>query len=418
LFWSERSEIATSPETLTVTPPRRQKVGIVSTFDRLCGIASYAKVLVDQISDFCDVEVLRLDPDLLQDKTPRGIAAGDAHIHDLIRRFEDFDIINVHVEHGLYGATRKVIFQRLRWIFEAAPALCLTIHWLVPKPETSLRALINAGLKRDLARIGKLIDQPGNYALMGRKLYALVKAEQARKPVSIIVHTRRDRLRMIGEYGLERVYDHPLTYLAPEDVAAIHTRADRARFPLLRDLPKNTVIIGVFGFLSPYKGVEIAIRAIRHLPPEYHLAIFGGTHSNTGTSEGKLTPYAQLLRDEATASPDLKGRVHFCGSQDDQAFLSAMAISDCIVMPYLEVGLSSSGPISQAIELGARVVASRTRAFTGLADYYPDRIEFFEIGDERALAATILAPVPFKDEGPAERLARSQSIYRAALALL
>ena len=118
-----------------MTSPRRQKVGIVSTFDRLCGIASYAKVLIGQISDFCDVEVLRLDPDLLQDTSPSGTAAGDAHIRDIIHRFQNFDVINVHVEHGLYGTKRAAIFQRLQWIFEAAPALCLTIHWLVPKPD-------------------------------------------------------------------------------------------------------------------------------------------------------------------------------------------------------------------------------------------------------------------------------------------
>jgi hypothetical protein len=51
---------------------------------------------------------------------------------------------------------------------------------------------------------------------------------------------------------------------------------------------------------------------------------------------------------------------------DEREFLRGMAICDAVVFPYLEVGQSSSGPISQALELGCRVIASRTHTFFGI----------------------------------------------------
>jgi len=68
-----------------------------------------------------------------------------------------------------------------------------------------------------------------------------------------------------------------------------------------------------------------------------------------------------------------------------------MAICDPVVFPYLEVGQSSSGPISQALELGCRVIASRTHTFLQFGKYHKDMIEYFDIGNHLELAARILA---------------------------
>ncbi len=57
------------------------------------------------------------------------------------------------------------------------------------------------------------------------------------------------------------------------------------------------------------------------------------------------------MRDLLIKHPkDLSDRIHFLGPQTDADFPSAMAISDAVVFAYLEVGQSSSGPISQALE--------------------------------------------------------------------
>src|SRR5213078_1076432 len=74
---------------------------------------------------------------------------------------------------------------------------------------------------------------------------------------------------------------------------------------------------------------------------------------------------------------ELSARIHFMGALDEADFLAGMAICDAVVFPYLEVGQSSSGPISQALELGCRIIASRTRTFLDFAEYHRIRDRVF-----------------------------------------
>jgi hypothetical protein len=83
--------------------------------------------------------------------------------------------------------------------------------------------------------------------------------------------------------------------------------------------------------------------------------------------------------------------VHLMGALEHADFLAGMAMCDVVVFPYLEVGQSSSGPISQAVELGCRIIASRTHNFLEFAAYHPDTIEFFDIGNHLELAERIAA---------------------------
>src|SRR6202007_3304369 len=93
------------------------------------------------------------------------------------------------------------------------------------------------------------------------------------------------------------------------------------------------------------------------------------------------------MRDLLIEHPkDLSDRIHFLGPQSDADFLSGMAICDAVVFPYLEVGQSSSGPISQALELGCRIIASRTHTFLEFAEYHKAAVEFFDIGNHLELA--------------------------------
>ena len=93
-----------------------------------------------------------------------------------------------------------------------------------------------------------------------------------------------------------------------------------------------------------------------------------------------------------------------------------MAICDAVVFPYLEVGQSSSGPISQALELGCRIIASRTHTFLQFGRYHQDMIEFFDIGNHLELAAQILARPEFDATARclAFNTATNKAIYLAA----
>ena len=248
--------------------------------------------------------------------------------------------------------------------------------------------------------------------------------------------------------GLDRVFDHPLAFLASDRAEEINHQAKRRSFPLLDRLPDKARLIGLFGFLNNYKGFGSVIRALNHLPGDHHLLIFGGTHPNEIQSFQPIHPYvASLLQDgnvDATlydqilASPtrgvnlaldiekhladlvsahprDLSERIHFMGALDDAEFLTGMAICDAVVFPYLEVGQSASGPISQALELGCRIIASRTHTFLQFAAYHPNKIEFFDIGNHLELAARIAArPQYTRREAPAFDVETNKAVYLAA----
>jgi len=164
----------------------------------------------------------------------------------------------------------------------------------------------------------------------------------------------------------------------------VRLRASRRDFPILDRIPARAKLVGVFGFLNNYKGLNTAIRALRHLPEDHHLLIFGAIHPNEIAAGRPIHPHLASVFDEAyvDATPydqistgrsdgsvrltveadrglaaligphprDVSARIHFMGAATDDDFLCGMASCDVVVFPYLEVGQSSSGPISQALE--------------------------------------------------------------------
>jgi len=233
-------------------------------------------------------------------------------------------------------------------------------------------------------------------------------------------------------------------------VADIRRVASRKRFPVLDDVPAAGRLIGVFGFLGRYKGFDTVVRALHHLPKDHHLLIFGGVHPNEIKPHQPIDPVVSSLFDagyvdtsvaerilsngEGTAPAvsvavdnsmrdlliehpkDLSDRIHFMGAQSDIDFLAGMAICDAVVFPYLEVGQSSSGPISQALELGCRVIASRTHTFIQLSRYHHNLIEFFDIGNHLELAGRVRARPQFerREHLPAFNVETNKAVYLAA----
>ncbi|MGH7045311.1 MAG: hypothetical protein ACREE2_02835 [Stellaceae bacterium] len=123
------------------------------------------------------------------------------------------------------------------------------------------------------------------------------------------------------------------------------------------------------------------------------------------------------MRDLLIGHPkDLSERIHFLGATSDAEFLSGMAICDTVVFPYLEVGQSSSGPISQALELGSRVIASRTHTFLQFGRYHKNAIEYFDIGNHLELAARIVArrQYPPRQQPLAYNIETNKAVYLAA----
>jgi glycosyltransferase involved in cell wall biosynthesis len=399
-----------------------RRLAIVSTRNKLCGIAAYTKALEHQLADVFDIAVFDLDQYLLRGRHARVRALGDRHIQEICHAIAGFDVVNLQLEYGTLGRTAKDIERRFRWLIDAAPRLSVTFHTLYRPP---LFPLADFGKKivtlkwREAADIKSFFSR---HTRLSTGIAKHLRRAQSQKPVSVIVHNRRDGSDARHLYGFDKVFDHPLSFLSADEANAILAGATRRNFTQLDRLPAEVTLIGVFGFLNDYKGFGTAVRALRHLPDHCHLLIFGGVHPNEISAHTQIHPYLASLLDDAYVDAvlydqmrgtaglglnldieqhfanlfgkhprDLSGRLHFMGSLDDSDFYAGMAICDVVVLPYLEVGQSSSGPISQAVELGCRVIASRTHTFLEFARYHPETIEFFDIGNHLELAERITA---------------------------
>jgi glycosyltransferase involved in cell wall biosynthesis len=406
-------------------PARRERLAIVSTSSRLCGIAAYTAALRRQLSEAFDVTVFDLNQYLLRSTHRRVRNLADQHIRDICRGIAEFDAVNLQLEHGTLGQHPTDIYRRFCSLAAAAPRLSVTFHTLLTPPRFDSANFTKAVLRFQLRAAARIHAGYRRHRLLSRGLARHLLRIQRSKTVSAIVHNRRDLYDAKYLYGIGNVFDHPLAFLGSAEADSIRTRASRHALPILDALPADAVLIGVFGFLNEYKGFGTAIEALHHLPPNHHLLIFGGIHPNEITARQPIHPYiSSLFRDayigttvydrismprEASAPAlvlgpdrslsellgahprDLSRRIHFMGALDDREFLTGMAVCDAVVFPYLEVGQSASGPISQALELGCRIIASCTRTFLEFAEYHRDAIEFFDIGNHLELAERVLA---------------------------
>jgi glycosyltransferase involved in cell wall biosynthesis len=421
-----------SPEpvgSLAVLAPRRERLALVSSRSKLCGVAAYTAALDRHLADLFDVTVFDLDQYMLRNRHPRVRKLADRHIREICAAIADFDTVNLQFEYGMLGPRSADICRRFSWLVEVAPRLSVTFHTV--KRPTPLPAFdfLKAILTGKWRTAGDIYAERTRNKRLSLGIARLLRRAQRRKPVSIVVHNRRDRREIEQVHGVENVFDHPLAFLSSAEADAVASQAKRRRFPLLDPLTSDDRLIGVFGFLNDYKGFETVVRALYHLPKTYHLLIFGGTHPNEIAPHRPIHPYLLSLLGaahvEATPLPhtqdsehprDLSSRVHFMGALDDADFLAGMAICDVVIFPYLEVGQSASGPISQAVELGKRIIATRTHTFIEFAEYHPDAIEFFEIGNHLELANRIVARPQFagRRNRPRYNVETNKAVYLAA----
>ncbi len=401
-----------------ITKPR---LAIVSTYDEMCGIAGYTRALEQQLSAHADVTVFDLDQYLLRSPHNRVQRLADLHIKDIASQLRDFESVNIQLEYGTLGRTTSQIVRRFRRLVRAAPAVSITFHTILGHDQLDWQGIGKALIRGRLFRALGIFGGYCRNRELASQTYRFLRSQQRMKPVNIIVHNKRDGRLLHDVFRLRNVDHHPLSFISPAQADAIRRTTTRRQFPMLATLPPDAKLIGSFGFLSPYKGFETALRALHYLPDDHHLLIFGGIHPQGIKRELQIDPYIQTLMDEAhigesildtvaeKGSPltlnldgaskdllsrhpgDLQHRLHFMGVHNDESFMRAMALCDAVVLPYLEVGQSSSGPIAMAMEMGCRVLASRTLTFLQYARYHPDQVEFFDIGNYAELAGLIRA---------------------------
>ncbi|KAB0644829.1 hypothetical protein [Burkholderia latens] len=403
----------------------KPRLAIISTHDDLCGIASYARALVRQLSPNFDIVVFDLDQYIFRHTSRYVRKMADKEIERICKEIREFDCVNIQLEHGIFGKNKRDAYKRICKVISAAPALSITFHTVFDGAAVDWKAV-----RQELGRFNVYaawsiaMGSRFENTLLGAGVYQAIRRAQRTKKVSVVVHTKRDHRTLRVIERIKNVYDHPLAYYSRDEAAEYARAARRDEFPLLKNCGEDVVLLGCFGFTGTYKGIDTALRALHLLPENYHLAIFGGVHPEAIQRGVALDPYvAELLQ---IVSPgrswldDVKGesakavnlnasisellqladtphvkdishRTHFMGPMTDDEMPRAMEICDAVLLPYLEVGQSASGPMSMAVNLNRPVIATRTKTFLQFCRYYPGRVSLFDIGNYLQLSQIIRA---------------------------
>ena len=107
---------------------------------------------------------------------------------------------------------------------------------------------------------------------------------------------------------MRNVYDHPLSFLSAGRGSGVRRTASREISPS-STRSRHAKLIGVFGFLGRYKGFDTVVRALHHLPKEYHLLIFGGVHPNEIKPHQPIDPVVSSLFDAGYVDTSVAERI-------------------------------------------------------------------------------------------------------------
>lgn len=383
-----------------------KKLLIITSWETNCGIAAFAETVKSVLDPVFDIEIGVLDQFILKGRDKALVQAGDRLIAELVERAKQFDAVNFQWEPGLLGSTKTTITRRFRRIVANIPGLLVTVHTVVPNARKSMLDIWR------MARRNGLINTVRDLAndRHDRKTVNLLLAASRKNNLQLIVHTKRELRYFREALGVQGVHDHPLSLIRKEWSRTLAADAARMRKSLVRDFGKK-VFIGFSGFLGGVKGVDVAVQALRYLPDNYTLLIFGGVHPSAINAGEAISPVVKQIMDRVHPAPpavanarteilpSLTDRVKFMGIPTDYQFAVNIAACDVNVFPYVEVGQSASGPAAQSIELGKRTVTTNNRMFLEIEKYFRDRITMFDVGNYIQLAQTIEKIVKLPEPG-------------------
>lgn len=368
-----------------------KKLAIVSSYSDSCGNAAFTKVLRDSIelysNNFVQVEVIELNLSLLQSIHPRIRKTAERHVTDICRQLKTYDLVNIQFEAGLYGGQQKDIISRVKRMISSNPNTSVTLHSprLIGKFQNKATWILTA--KRLIT--GKLISIYKDYYNPGFEPHIntnhTIISFASKKKCQLIVHTKRAKTQIKNFYGYENVDVHPLV-IVPENFKTSSTELDSIKAAL--SIKPDEVVIGMFGYVSSYKGHSEAIDAMKYLPKKYKLLIFGRQHPQTLKDSSK-DPYLvdliemikQFINYESKITKrksDINGvklsdkvvekdeRIFFMGELSDKSFIEVASAVDIAWLPYYENGQDGSGIASICLDASPRVLCSTSFAFDEL----------------------------------------------------
>lgn len=198
---------------------------------------------------------------------------------------------------------------------------------------------------------------------------------------AVVVHSQNGADRLRSEFGVPAERVHVIPHGAFEHLT--RPPGERPLPPELAAVEQPVILF--FGFLNPYKGVDVLLRAFARVSGA-ELWIAGVPRMDMGE-----------LHALADAAP---GTVRFVSRFVADAELPAFfRRADIVVLPYREI--DQSGVLNTAMAFGRPLVVSRVGGLPELADVH-DAAVAVPPGDDASLAEALSALIA--DRGERERL--------------
>jgi glycosyltransferase involved in cell wall biosynthesis len=197
--------------------------------------------------------------------------------------------------------------------------------------------------------------------------------------LGLLVHNRVTRDRVLASRPGARVLEVP-HHLSLGELGEVAERSTPAELRAGLGLPAHGLLVASFGFITPAKRIDVALRAFARLrrevaPDALYLLV------------GEVSPhydFAKLL------TPELAEGVVLVGRTELPAFLRYMAAADVTVnLRYPSAG-ETSGTLIRLLGLGKAVVVSNTGAFAEIPDGCCAKIDL-DATEEELLFATLRA---------------------------
>ncbi len=334
----------------------KPRLAIVSSHKICCALAYYADALKELLNDAFDVEIIDLKTsELLRQPGKNYSKISDAYIEQICEELKNFDIVNVHLELGIFGTTIEEIASRIKKICRASGRLILTVHTIDYKEE-------------------------GGFAHVYREIMHTLKQRPASNPFHLIAHLPNEGALLKKHFGLNNVSDFPLIYLTNQRRKHFEQIRDPARWKKQFGFKEEDITIGVFGLMSAHKNYLLPLRTLNLLPPNYKLLIIGEAH-HMSIKEWKVDPVIQEMLTYLDDHPGLADRVVFTGKRDDAKYYEDVASVDFVLLSSYEVAQSGSATFSNALELSCATLKSNTYNCREYEIYFPDCFEVFDIGN-------------------------------------
>ncbi len=331
------------------------KIGIVTQYPqpnqehdmRLSGVATFSKYLYSDVAvGDDDIYIYANTQDKVFEDT-----SGEAHVLYLWKKgmnpfpaiLKDakkrgIDIIHVHHELFLYGKLPANFFFAvfLMRCKMAGIRVVVEYHAVVPLKKVNGAFTAENGIKAPpfLVRI----CFRGLYFVVDRFTHAYVVHEKLFEEYMVdYYHIRREKVHIVG-----------LPCIRP----TVTYENGEAKRKLGFD-PSSQLIL-FLGFITGYKGLDILCEASNSFMPQLpnaNLFIAGGMHPRLEHDPEYLAGV------EKTKSQMYPLRSVWHGYASDEEMPVLFSAADLVVFPYT-VGMSSSGPLAQAIAYGAPMIVS------------------------------------------------------------